>query len=87
MDGDGIVFVVFFGGEGVGSIEVGILVIMFDGNNVEFSDDDGGMDGSCDFFGSFDIEIDVIFGIIDDNDSFEVGMLIGMGLFLDGFDL
>lgn len=86
MNGDGIVFVRFFVGKRVRLIEVGILVIVMNGDDVEFSDDDSGMDGGSNFFGGFDIEIDVVFRVINDDNGFEMGMLIGMGLFLDGFD-
>lgn len=67
--------------------EVGTPVASSDGKDREFGDDDGGTNGSCDFFGGLDAETDVTLGITNDNDGFESSTLTGASLFLHRFDL
>lgn len=55
--------------------------------NTQLSDDDGGADGSGDFFGGLDAETDVAFGVSNDYNSLESGTLTGTRLLLDGLDL
>jgi hypothetical protein len=67
--------------------EVGTPVTSSDGQNAELGDDDGGSDGSSDFFGGLDSETDVALGVTDDDDGLETGALTGTGLLLDRLDL
>lgn len=58
-----------------------------DRQNAELSDDDGGADRGCDFFGGLDPESDVPFRVTNDDDGLEASALTGAGLFLYGLDL
>lgn len=55
--------------------------------DTQLSDDDGGADGSGDFFGGLDAETDVAFGVANDDNRLESGSLTGASLLLNGLDL
>lgn len=86
-NGDGTALARLLGGQRVRLTEVGTPVASSNGQNGEFGDDDGGTDGSCDFFGGLDTETDVTLAVTNDHDGLEPGSLTGTGLLLDGFDL
>lgn len=67
--------------------EVGAPVSAANGDDAQLGDDDGGANGSGDFFGGLDAETDVTLGVTDDDDGLEPGSLTGTGLLLDGLDL
>ena len=58
-----------------------------DWQDTQLSDDDGGADGSGDFFGGLDAETDVAFGVANDDNGLESGSLTGASLLLNGLDL
>ncbi len=57
------------------------------GKNAQLRDDYGGADRSCHFFGGFNPEADVPFGVTNDDDSLKASALTGAGLLLYGLDL
>lgn len=71
----------------MGETKVGTPVTTPHGNHAELSNDNGGADGSRDFFGSLDTETDVALRVTNDDNGLEAGTLTGTGLLLDGLDL
>ena len=55
--------------------------------DTQLGDDDGGTDGSSDFFGGLDAQTDVAFRISNDNNGLESSTLTSAGLLLDRLDL
>ena len=76
-----------FRGQTMRQTQISTPVSATHGDDAEFGNDDGGADGGGDFFGGFDAETDVAFGVADDDDGFETRALTGAGLLLYGFDL
>lgn len=55
--------------------------------DTQLSNDDGGTDGSGNFFRCLDAEADVAFGVANDDNGLESGSLTGASLLLNGLDL
>ena len=58
-----------------------------DWDKVEFSNDQGTLNGDLDFFGDLDTETNVTVLVSDGNNSLEAGPLTSLGLLLDRYDL
>lgn len=71
----------------MGFTKVGTPVASSNGQDGKFGNDDGGPDGSCDFFRCLDTETDVALAVANDHNGLESGSLTGTSLLLDGFDL
>lgn len=71
----------------MGLAQIGTPVSSPDWKHAELSYDDGGSNGSSDFFRGLDTKTDVSLRVTNDNDSLESCALTGAGLLLDGFDL
>jgi len=86
-DSDGTALAGDLSGDSVGVTDLVTPISSSDGDHVQFSIDDGTLNGTLDFLGDLNTETEMAFTITDQDDSLESGSLTGGGHLLDGLDL